>query len=359
MSRLKSLLFLLALATQVPLAFAKVTYAAGACEPSLPSFATISAALAAAPAPNVVEICPGTYPEQVVISFPVTLEGISSGDSGQAIIAVPASGLGVNAADDFGDSLAVQVVVKNAAGEVNLSNLTVDGTGNNVTSSGVYVVGVFYQNSPGTINHLTVQNQNGNGFGVGVWLEGGSAKPSVTVENSNQQAFDYSGINAETAPGTSTLTATIIGNVLASSFTNSIGITLEAGETVSVSSNLITGSFEGVLIDGGEGSVSKNKVVNTGAGIDLETDGVSVTSNIIYAASSGYGIGIVANSAAAQVTGNTIAQSPIAIDFDCTSGNNVHSNTILGAVLGLINVPTAAAPANTYYNVGTNSSGGC
>jgi hypothetical protein len=57
MSRIKSLLFSFALAAQVPLASAKATYAVGTCEPKLPSFGSIQAALNATPSPNVVEVC--------------------------------------------------------------------------------------------------------------------------------------------------------------------------------------------------------------------------------------------------------------------------------------------------------------
>jgi nitrous oxidase accessory protein NosD len=117
--------------------------------------------------------------------------------------------------------------------------------------------------------------------------------------------------------------------------------------------------YEGVLIDGGKGSVSRNKAVSNAVGIDLETDGVSVTSNTIYTTGGGYDIGIIANSTVALVTSNTIAQAPIGIFFDCTAGKNVHSNTILGAVFGLYEVPSGTVGTNTYYNVGTINAGGC
>src|SRR5579864_5377125 len=102
------------------------TYVVGSCKPLLRSFTTIQDALNATPPPTVVQVCPGTYPEQVTITLPVTLEGISSGDSDQAVIVPPSGGLMPNATDDFGSSLAVQLWVDNATGPVNISNLTVD-----------------------------------------------------------------------------------------------------------------------------------------------------------------------------------------------------------------------------------------
>ena len=261
MTRTKTLLFALALGVQVPLASAKITYAVGTCEPKFPSYPTISAAVGATPPPNVVEVCPGTYNEQVVITTAMTVEGISLNNSTQAIIAVPSGGLVNNTGEG-----AVQLLVQNVSGEVNVSNLTVDAAGNNTGLP----IGVMFQNSSGTMSHLTVQNQSGSGFGIGVFLEGGSANPSVTLENSNVQAFDDEGMVAETNSSTSELTATITGNQL-TALPNSIstGIDLVGGLTATVSGNLITvGSGTGVAIDGGHGSVSKNTVLNTPAGIE-------------------------------------------------------------------------------------------
>ena len=328
----------------------------------------------ATPSPNVVEVCPGTYPEVVGIFHPMTVEGISNGTSDQAIITVPSGGLFLNSGDDLGDFIAAQVVINSGAGEVNLSNLTIDGSGNNITTPDAFIVGVFYQNVSGTVKDLTVQNQNGNGgSGVGIWVEGGSANPTVTVENNNLQNFDYAGIYAETVPADGKITATIKGNDLATNVVSSngtqtpAGLRLGTGLTATVTGNLVTGGYKGILIDGGEGSVSENKVVSAPTGIDVETSGVSVTSNTIFNAigcgffcNTGLGVGILANSAVAPVTGNTVAQSGVAIDFNCTAGNNVHSNTILDAALGLFSVPAGVVSPNTYYNVTTvNPSGTC
>jgi hypothetical protein len=359
MSRMKSLTLLLALVAQVSLVSATTTtYTVGWCQPNNTSFDTITEALAATPAPNVVQVCPGTYNEQLVITKPVTLEGITVGDAAQVIVAAPSGGLVTNATSDLGDPIAAQVWVESANGAVTLSNLTVDGTGNNV-ASGTYIVGVFFQDSPGTVNRLTIQNQNGNSGGVGLWLEGGSANPTVTVENTNLQAFDYTGMAAETNSNTSELTATIKGNYLASSFASANGIDLLGGQTATTTGNLITVGSEGVVIEGGSGAVSSNKVLSGAVGIALVTDGVSVTNNMVYNNAAQNSFGIIATSATAAVTGNTIAQFSAGISLQCAASANVHSNTILDAAQGLINVPAGAAPSNTYYNVGTISSGGC
>lgn len=360
MSRIKSLRFqlvlsLLVLAAQMPLASATVTYVVGSCKNPLNPIVTITQALQKTPQPNVVEVCPGTYAEQVVITFPVTVEGIPGGSSDQAIISAQSVSL-TTVPDDEGDTLAPQVLVSNSAGEVILSNLTVDGTGNTVAFPD-HMVGVFYLNSPGTLNHLTIQNQTAPGDrGTGIWLEGGLANPSVTVENNNLQNFEYYGINTEFNSGnTSQLTATIKGNDLASN--NATGISVGGWTTATVTSNLISGGSTGIAMGNVGGSVSGNKVVSTGNGITLETNDVSVTANTIYGTSN---IGIYVLSTA-PVTGNTIVQSSrYAIEFQCFAGGNVHSNTILNAAIGLNDVKSGVVSPNTYYNVSQiRPSGGC
>src|SRR5438045_9468634 len=89
--------------------------------------ATTSAAVAAGPAGSIINVCPGTYAQQVVISKALTLQGIFSGDSSQAVITVPNSGLTTTPSIDpiFG-TVAAQIQV--TAGPVNITNITVDGT---------------------------------------------------------------------------------------------------------------------------------------------------------------------------------------------------------------------------------------
>jgi Periplasmic copper-binding protein (NosD) len=359
MSRIKTLMFVLALAVQVPLASAKtITYTVGSCNPK--SYPTIQEALDATPSPNVVKVCPGTYPEQIKITFPVTLEGISSGNATGATIAVPPGGLVVGS-----NNFAAQVFVQ-SSGEVNLSNLTIDGTGNNVPA-GVYIAGVFYLGSPGTMNHLTVQNQNGNYLGVGIYLLGTAANPSVTVENSNVQGFEYVGIWAAADPPDSPLSATIKGNYTYPSGScaacASIGIAAY-GATASINGNVVTGGNDGVVPNnGGEVSVSKNTVLGAYNGIwvlnDFTGGSVTLTSNLVY--DSQLGIYLVPGESIATVTGNTIVQArQNAIFFSTLAGGNLHSNTILGTALGLACVTDEEVKANTYYNVGTISSdSGC
>src|SRR2546422_9895547 len=75
-------------------------------------------------------------------------------------------------------------------GPVNISNIVVDGTGNGVTTCHPVILGMFYENSAGTVNHVAIRNQIGNGCGEGFLAEGGSPVPSVTFENSSVHNVD-------------------------------------------------------------------------------------------------------------------------------------------------------------------------
>lgn len=365
MSRTKVLLWfsIAALTFGAPeLPAAATTYVVGTCKPAVPSFSHISDALAALPPPTVVQLCPGTYYEQVVITQAVTLQGITIGDSDQAVIAPPAAGLKTNATDDLGDPLAVQVYVNNASGPVNISNVTVDGTGNSV-SGNTFIVGIFYQNSPGTVNRITMQNQSGDGFGIGIWLEGGAANPSVTVENSSIHDFDDKGLYAQTNSGSSELTATIKGNNVNQPFGNA-EIDIGAGTTASVTGNLVVGSNKGIASDlGASGSISGNTIVNAFYGVYASADGVSVTSNKILGTGIVFGgatTGISLFTTVAAIQGNSITQAGIGIEFNCTANSMVKSNTINdAAAVGVDRVPATVPTTNTYFNVATIRTGGC
>ena len=330
----------------------------GNCKPGLPTYTTISAAVAAVPSGSTVLVCPGTYIDQVHITQALTLTGLSAGDSDRAIIAPPTGGLAANAIDNFGFAVAAQVWVDNASGTVNINNITVDGTGNGVPQCVypyTYIGGIFYQNSPGAVNRVTARNQSGNGCGIGIWFEGGSANPAVTVRNSSVRNFDLQGILTETNSGTSELTATIQSNVVVAAGTTQTCIEVAQGTTDTVTGNVtINGEF-GMGVGGVSGSISGNTITGATFGLDTLSDGISVTNNKVFNSSTG----ITVNTAVAQIQSNVITNATTAIEFFCHANNNVNRNVITDAVTGLDQIPAGVSSLNTYDGVDTVSTGGC
>jgi len=127
------------------------TEVVGTCK-SGKSFTTIQAAVNAAPSGSTIEICPGTYPEQVmIVGKTLTLTGVLSGTSNAAVLVPPSGGLIANGSHIGGGAVAVQIFVQSSTG-VTISHLTVDGIGNALLGCGTDPIGIYYQNSSGRIS---------------------------------------------------------------------------------------------------------------------------------------------------------------------------------------------------------------
>jgi hypothetical protein len=323
-------------------------YAVGTCKPSLPSYATISAAVSGVPPGSTVQVCPGTNAEQVTIAQPLTLKGITSGNAGQAVITVPGSGLAV-VTTGFGDSIAAQVAVTATAGAVNISDITVDGTGNTVGGS-AYLVGILYDDgSSGTVNEITARNLNNSGGGFGVWAENASGtNESVTIQNSS-----FHDIDSAVFTRGSTLIATVKGNTMEASGTN-----VQWSSGGSITGNVINGGEVGIEVGGisvgGPVAVSGNTLANQSFYGIVAHGGVTATSNKISNVS--YGIYDYFDSNTYKL--NTIRKAGVGIEFFCDSPTVV-GNTINDATTGLNDVPASFSSANSFNNVVTLRSDGC
>src|SRR5271168_712990 len=127
-----------------------------------PNVSTIQAAVTAASPGSTVNVCPGTYPEQVIIDKRLTLQGVTSGTLNQAVVTAPAGGIVANTVSlATAYPIAAQIYVHDTARTVTISNLTVDGSGNNgLTACGVpNLVGIYYQDATGSIRNVVTRNQ--------------------------------------------------------------------------------------------------------------------------------------------------------------------------------------------------------
>jgi hypothetical protein len=346
------------LAICAPQASATVTYYVGNCASST-YFNTISDALAAAPAPNVVEVCPGTYPEQLLITRHVTLEGIPTSNADQVFITVPSGGFASNVCSE-GIGQPVQVCVSDAT-TVDITDITVDGSG----ATGP--VGILYTGTSGTLNRIETRFQEGSGIGMGIALFG--AANTVTIENSNLHNFDFIGIRVQdnSASGNE-FTVSMEGNTLAPDPTAENGIWFLRGKSVTISGNNIDGPSTPPCASDSEGcsaiwvttaltgSISNNKIFGVGPNgdgitVQLGVGTISVKSNIVFDIN---GEAIQLFATGVTVTSNTIMQSQYGIDLECNPGNNVTSNTMTAIhTIGLANVPSGGVPVNYYYDAPT------
>jgi parallel beta-helix repeat protein len=337
--------------------FAK-TVAVGICEPSLVSFTTIQAAVDHSPAGATVDICPGTYPEQVSITKSLTLTGLAYGNTDAPTIVFPASGAVANANDlDGGGQTAAQILVVGPA-SVTINNLTINGAANNDTSCGLDIVGILYQNASGTVHGNNVLNETqlagytGCQNGLAIYVETSTGNTSTVKITSNiVTGYQKNGITADDA-GTN---ATITGNVV-----------LGAGPTGGAAENAVQVAY------GATATISGNRVgddiwapdtsSDTGdaaAGILVyDSANVVITSNIVD--SNQYGIAVVSDgngsASGATITQNSIYNTEIfdAVDI-CGAGNaTISGNTIWGATESAIHLDSSCGVASTGNTVSTN-----
>src|ERR1700722_1219111 len=241
-------LALIVLAALSKQAFASSSATVGLCAGPGTHYTTIQAAVNA-PGVTTVEVCPGTYPEQVTITANLTLKGIASGTSDAAVVVVPAGGLVTNGVVDiFGAPTAAQILVQNAT--VTISHITVDGANDGLTDCSIDAIGIYYQNSSGTITDNAVRNVllptglQGCQDGLAINVEANSGTPAVTISNNSVRNYDKNGITAS-GPGTAGVgpvvavrSNTVIG-LGATTVTAQNGIQVGLGATGSITSNYV------------------------------------------------------------------------------------------------------------------------
>jgi hypothetical protein len=382
-----ALIMLLGLGGQ---AFAAPNLAVGLCAAPGTHYTTIGAAVTAAPATgSTIRVCPGTYPEQVTINKSLTLLGIASGTSDAPVVVVPTTGLAQNGLDIFSQPVAAQIFVQNAA--VTISHLTVDGSGNGLSGCGVDPIGIYYQNSSGTITANAVRNQlmapdlQGCQVGLAINVESNTGTPAVTISNNSVRNYDKNGITAsgpDTVNGAGPI-VTVTGNTVigmgAITTTAQNGIQISYGATGTVASNHVADDIyinppdctlcygaSGILIYASDSvTVSSNTVDSTQLGIVPASDpnygtanGTIIKSNRVGGTQNYDGIDLCSDSNTAQ--SNVIygsAQSGIHVDGECSPStgikNTVTGNTINEACAGILlgtGTPNTTAP-NTFSNV--------
>jgi parallel beta-helix repeat protein len=386
-------------------AFAVNYNAVGTCTPPNPPthvYATIQAAVTASAPGTIIEICPGTYPEQVVITRKLTLEGVAVGGQDAVVILPPAGGLVQNTVDFDSTNppnspVAAQVLVKGPfVAAVTITNLTVDGTGNGIAACSPDVQGILFQNASGTLNHVAVRNQtlppadNGCQSGESIYVQTAAGFSStVTVANSSVHNYNKNGITGNDSGTKLTVTGSYVqgSGVVPVPGAAQNGVQLAYGAKGKISGNTVIDNIYGdptvaastdiLLYDTAESSaitVSSNIVGNSQIPIAVYTDttslgdGVSVTGNKVFGTSTYDGIDVCTNGN--TVTGNTVfnsAESGVHLDASCGGTGNtniVTGNTILESECAgiLDDTGTNTINSDTYYTVPfpvASSTAGC
>lgn len=353
MLRYRVLLGLAALMFWAPSLFGS-SVQVGTCKPHVMSFSTISAAVGGVPAGSTIQVCPGTYAEQVTITQPVNLVGVTSGTANEVVIAVPPAGLLPNTTSMFGESVAAQVLILEA-GSVNITNISVDGTGGDMGClSNVWVAGIFYgSGSSGTVNRVRASGQVDATCGVGIWVENSdTSNQAVSIRNSSVRNVDSAGIFAGSGT-TPTLSVSLNNNVVSASSAVA-GIDVDSVNGTVSNGNLSDASF-GVFDSSSGVSVTANRIIGSTTGIYLANGGTASNNQV-----SGGSEGILLGASGATINANTIVSNTTAgVELGCFAAS-LNGNTINDAPVGLDSVPASAGlGTNNFFNTTTTMTGGC
>ncbi len=304
----------------------------GTCRPNLQAYTTITQAVSTVGPGSTILVCPGTYPEQITITQPLTLRGIQSENAANPVVTVPSGGLTQSiVAPTNGVGMVFQVLVLGTeSGLVNISNIAVDG-GNSGNGVGGWFAGIYYQNSSGAVRNVATYGQSGNGYGFGIFLEGTTpTAKTVTVSNSSVHDFDSEGIrtNGSHVPN---LTVNIESNLVISSTTfggNPVYGEIDVqGAVGSILNNQVIthpappGISAGVGIAGPSNMVVSNNMV-VGTGIWLLGDSNTIKANRV---SFGGGITISGHHNTVQYNSTFGA----GISFNCTGTLNTVTNNVI------------------------------
>jgi hypothetical protein len=342
--------------------FAQTKYAVGTCQPKLTFYATISQAVSSVPSGATIEVCPGKYPEQVLITQPLTLEGIAVGSSDAAAVTVPSGGLTQNVSDPTVGAVYYQILVQ-TTGPVNISNLVVDGT-NGSGPSGT-VAGIFYQDASGTVNDASARNQTNSAQGMGVLVTTtAAATQTVTVENSVVRGFDNLGIYGVSGAGAGTVTANLKTNTIDGAGIGQSGIYINSAAGA-IQSNVITGVPVGLHLRLSTVSATANIISTPEVAVEVLGGSNTIKTNHLDAGGD-YGVLLNGTATSSVIESNTIVNSGFAV-YGCSGGNfpgpaasgfTVTGNTITDADEG-VDMPSGNTFApNTFHATG-GEVGGC
>jgi hypothetical protein len=250
----------------------------------------------------------------------------------------------------FGESVAAQILVL-GDGPVNITNITIDGTGGDLACAS-WLVGIFYgSGSSGTVSQVRSSGQIDGSCGVGIWAENGlTQKQSVTIKDSTVYNVDSVGIFA--GSGTPSTLSVVIQNNVVNAGTAVAGIDT-ASVTASISGNDVVGSSSFGVFDVSGSMVGGNMIVGPTNGILLASGGTASNNNL-----AGATLGILLNASGATLNGNRVVSSMTAgVELGCFTAK-VSGNLVNDAPIGVDSAP-ASLGTNTFANTAVPVTNGC
>ncbi len=358
------------------------TLVVGTCRTARTHYTTIQSAVSAAHPNDTVLVCPGTYPEQVVITVPLTLKGVSIPPLNSPTIVVPAAGMNISPPSTATGPVYAMIAVDTdgAPGPVDIQGIALvpDLTISSVPQEGIDLVGILYVSTNGTISNSAVRNAGGEG--TAIWIENDSGSPITTkVKNNVVDSLRlFNGIVVKASSSASDFDFQITGNVVSAVHyplilssngargkvsgntvrpIAGLGIQVNDGSTVRHNNVVDDEESTTALVVRGNATITDNTIFLNAAGDESHAGiGVSgaaiVTSNTIVGAlgASLSTTGIVDVNSAATVESNVIGNVRYGIN---ACGSPIpRENIIFDTTNGIVG-PAAAGTENTFFDVTT------
>jgi nitrous oxidase accessory protein NosD len=321
------------------------------CVSATMHYTTVQAAVSAAPSGSTISVCPATYPEQVTITRPLTLKGVTntSGNTGAAVITIPNG--------TFASSF-TQVTIR--AANVTLNNIGVDGSNGVSGCSSGSVSGILFDSgSSGMLKQVALRNQNvsngSGGYCGGSFAVYATSAASVTVTDSSVRNYDGAGIQL-TATTSVTVNTTAVTPVAAGP--NCI---YANAPTVDVASNTVVNCGTGVYVTSTvKGTVAANTVIGTGT-VDSGNGifcfptctALTISGNTVFDTFNGMSMKTSGGVGGVVFQNNDISGTVNAVYLFLQPGNTVSNNTITDATVGVYGASGNTLSGNAYRVVMT------
>ncbi len=212
------------------------------CDAATATFSTIQAAVNAASSSDTIQVCPGTYNEQVV----VTTSQLTIRGAGAGLTVVRPTTVVNNAINVFGNPVAAILLVEGAA-NVTVASLAIDG---NAADSGAsiappcpalpFYVGIYFRNGSGTVDtaHVTgIQSSDACAFAIR------AETGDIVVKTSLIDDYGTTGIACAFTGTRCTVTGNTIRGRGPVDDELQVGIQIRSGAAGKISGNVITDHF--------------------------------------------------------------------------------------------------------------------
>ena len=324
------------------------------CKSTLKHYSTIQSAVSAVGWGTTVMVCPGSYPEQVIVNQPLTLEGVTDGTGSAAVITVPGGGLVQNGTSTSFGPVTVQLLVQNTVG-VTIKDLIVDGSGgtcpagsNRNVGIGVFDVGTANDGTTAaTIANVVVRNELAC-FGDGILAD----TSYITITGSEIHDINQTAIDAYSAK------YSITNNSIQRAHVYGIVLVNNANGSV-VSGNDVSDGTTGILSSGANygATITKNTSLNNFyVGVwTFFANHQTVTSNVV---SNAWWPVVVEGGSNNTVQNNKLSDAIFdgILDEISFGGNNITKNTVNEAQFGIFGDSSVGGDTlvpNTFFNVVT------